>query len=332
MNARERVKRTLEFDGPDRVPRQLWVLPWAADHHAEALAAIQTDYPDDMVSPPAAYKEPLPGVGDRYAPGTCEDDWGCTFVNIQKGAIGEVKEPLLKDWQDVDKVRVPVERLSLDVEAVDAYCRESELFTVMSCFPRPFEQLQFIRGTENLMLDLMDQPEEFFVLLKRMHEFYLKEFEVWASTDVDALFIMDDWGSQTAMLISPKLWREIFKPLYKDYIDLAHRKGKYILMHSDGHILEILPDLVEMGLHGINSQVFCMGLEELSARFKGKITFWGELDRQRILPEGTRDEVFAAVAEMKRTLYANGGLIAQCEFGLGAKPENVRAFFEAFGG
>ena len=67
----------------------------------------------------------------------------------------------------------------------------------------------------------------------------------WAQTDVDCLQMMDDWGSQKSLLISPKLWRQYFGPMYKDYIDIAHNAGKKISMHSDGYTLDILPDLIE---------------------------------------------------------------------------------------
>ena len=111
--------------------------------------------------------------------------------------------------------------------------------------------MQFIRGSANLYLDLLDQPEELFRLIGRIQDFYMKEMELWADTEVDALFIMDDWGAQNALLIAPSLWREIFKPLYKEYADMAHEKGKYMFMHSDGFILDILPDLVEIGIDAI---------------------------------------------------------------------------------
>ena len=85
---------------------------------------------------------------------------------------------------------------------------------------------------------------------------------------------MDDWGLQKGLLMNPALWVEIFKPLYKDFIDIAHKNNKKIFMHSDGYILDIIPHLIELGLDAVNSQVFCMGLENLK-QFKGKITFWG---------------------------------------------------------
>ena len=161
------------------------------------------------------------------------------------------------------------------------------------------------------------------------HTYYLKELEAWSRTDVDALFIMDDWGTQNSLLISPDMWRRIFKPLYRDYLDLAHAAGKKIFMHSDGYILDIYPDLIEMGLDAINSQIFCMGLDRLAA-YKGQITFWGEMDRQHILPSGTPHQVRQAVQDVREQLACNGGVIAQCEFGPGAKPENIHTLFAAW--
>jgi len=91
-----------------------------------------------------------------------------------------------------------------------------------------------------------------------------------------------------------------------------------------------MDDLVEIGIHALNSQIFCMGVEEVGRRFRGRITFWGELHRQHLLRAGGREDVFSAVAAMKEHLYSNGGLIGQFEFGLGANPRNVLAAAEAF--
>ena len=153
---------------------------------------------------------------------------------------------------------------------------------------------------------------------------------LWACSEVDALNFMDDWGSQRALLISPRQWREIFKPLYREYVEIAHRHGKYIFMHSDGYIADIIPDLVELGVDALNSQVFCMGVEELGSRFGGKITFWGEIDRQHLLPEATPAEIVEAVRRAHAAFWRDGGAIAQCEFGAGARPENVLQVFETW--
>ncbi|MFH0945023.1 MAG: uroporphyrinogen decarboxylase family protein [Planctomycetota bacterium] len=332
MTSRELVRRTLAFDAPCRVPRQLWVLPWAEHHYPGPLQEIRRLYPDDIVSSPAFLKEELPTKGDCHEVGTFTDEWGCVFENLQRGVIGEVRSPQLLDWSQVDLVRIPKERLSVDTARVDRFCRGTEQFVLAGACPRPFERLQFLRGTENTFYDLMDQPAELPVLLERMHRFYLEELDLWAKTAVDGLTIMDDWGSQYSMLISPDLWRRMFKPLYREYIEIAHAHGKPMFMHSDGYIADILEDLVELGLDAINCQVFCMDVARLGERFGGRITFWGELDRQQILPSASREEVFAAAGRMKRAFDRGGGLIAQCEFGPSARPENVRTFFEAFVG
>lgn len=330
MTSRELVVSTLELQSPPRVPRQLWTLPWAERSYPAELAAIQKNYPDDIIRCPPILKTPLKTSGDEYAPGLYVDEWGCRFENKQWGIIGQVKDPLLKDWREWKSVPVPVERLSLDAAKVDEFCGANDDFVYSQPLIRPFELLQFIRGPENLYVDLAERPDELFLFIERIHAFYKEEIELWASTEVDALFFADDWGSQKSLLIAPALWRELFKPLYRDYAEIAHRHGKYAFMHSDGYITDIYPDLIEIGVDALNSQVFCMDVPELGRRFAGKITFWGEVDRQHLLPYGSLGDVAAAVREAKEALFRNGGAIAQCEFGIGARPENVAAVFESW--
>lgn len=327
---RDLVKQCLEFEGPERVPRQLWVLPWAISKYPQAVARIQSRFPDDILASPLCYRQQPRTQGDRYSVGVYIDEWGCRFENIQEGIIGVVRQPLLENWDDLDRVRPPRELLSVDLEEVNSFCRATDRFVLANTTVRPFERLQFLRTSENLFLDLVDQPPELFELLNRLHTFYLEEFEVWAETEVDALTFQDDWGTQTSLLISPQLWRRMFKPLYADYVRIAHDHGKYVFMHSDGYIVDIIPDLIELGVDAINSQIFTMDLEELGKRFRGQITFWGEIDRQHTLAHGSREEVIAAVRSVRESLYDNGGAIAQCEFGVGAKPENVELVFETW--
>jgi hypothetical protein len=147
---------------------------------------------------------------------------------------------------------------------------------------------------------------------------------------VDAIVIMDDWGMQDRCLVDPRHFRRFFLPMYVAYAEVARQHGKYVFMHSDGHILAILDDLVAAGVQALNSQVACMGAAELGRRFRGRLTFWGEFDRQYLLASGSRDDVAAAVREFREHLYADGGVIAQCEFGLGANPENILHVFRTF--
>lgn len=333
MTSRELVRRTMEFRNTDaRAPRDLWVLPWASIHHGAALADIRRRYPNDYGGVPVVLKETSPvEKGDPCAIGEYTDPWGCTFLNIQQGVIGEVKQPLVTDddWLDTSRVVIPEYQLSFDIEQVNAACAETDRWITAGCCPRPFEQLQFIRGSENLYMDLADPAPGFFAFLERMHDFYCRLMTKWAQTDVDCLTFMDDWGSQKSLLISPEMWRKYFRLLYQDYIDIAHRHGKKISMHSDGNTLSIIPDLIEMGLDALNTQIFCIGVDKL-APFKGKITFWGEICRQHLLPHGTVEDIRSAVTQVFDTLWDNGGCIAQCEFGPAAKPENVETVFETW--
>lgn len=330
MDSREIVRRTLTFQSPPRIPRQIWVLPWAEEKYPQDLQKLRYNFPDDLLTAPVLYTQPLGIKGDRYSPGVYVDEWGCTFENLQSGTIGVVRKPLIADWKDLEKFEAPESVLNLDHEEINAFCKETDKFVLAGICQRPFERLQFIRTMEQSLIDLMEQPPELFELLHRIHQLYCKEVEVWASTDVDAVTLMDDWGSQKALIASPDIFRCLFKPMYRDYVEIARDHGKYIFMHSDGYILDIIPDLIELGIDALNSQVFCMGIEELGKRFRGRLTFWGEIDRQNLLPQGTRQEIEQAVYEVWTHLYEDGGIIAQCEFGLEAKPENIIAVFETW--
>lgn len=326
MNSRERVMKALRFEPGDRAPRQMWKLPWADVSYPGVGDQLAQRYPDDLAWAPGFPRVPLRTTGDLHRKGIYVDPWGCVFENLQDGIMGEVKEPIVRDWSDTSRVRFPEELLTIDVDKVNDYCRNTDLFLLGGC-ARPFEQLQFLRGTEELFIDLAEEDPAMLAFLGRMHAFYLRQFEAWAATEVDAFFLIDDWGSQNSLLVHPDLWRKHFKPLYAEYAALAHAAGKRVFMHSDGNILAILPDLIEIGVDAINSQIFCMGLERL-APFAGRITFWGEIDRQHLLVSGTHEEIRQAVREVKRLLGASGGVIAQCEFGPGSTPDRVEAVFE----
>jgi hypothetical protein len=327
ITSRELVERTLTFQHPPRAPRELWVLPIARLTHPVEVESIVHDFPSDFHQLGDCETVKPVTQGDPYEVGEHVDYWGCRFVNIHRGVIGEVKEPLVRDWAtDRDKVHFPRELLTLDRDTVNRKCAATTKYTRAGRVPRPFEQLQFIRGTEDLYCDLLDPTPDMLAFIRDMHRLYCDVYTLWAKTDVDSMMIMDDWGSQRSLLISPSLWREIFKPMYRDYIQIAHSHGKTMFMHSDGYIVDILPDLIELGLDAVNAQLFCMGLDKL-APFAGQITFWGEIDRQHLLPEGTTTDIDRAVRDVHAALWKNGGCIAQCEFGGAAKPDNVRQVF-----
>ncbi len=330
MTSRELIRRTLEFDSPDRIPRQTWLLPWAERNHPAEVERLRRLWPDDLVSAPALYRTPVPVSGERYRKGAYVDEWGCRFENPQDGIIGIVHDPLIRTWDDLENFLPPEAVLALDVDAVNAFCRDSDAFVLAGSVVRPFERLCFMRTMEQALIDLYEQPAELFELLAIIHRFYLREVEAWAQTEVDAIALMDDWGTQGGLMVNPAIWTEYFRPLYADYAGIARACGKKVFMHSDGHITAIIGALAEAGVDALNSQLFCMDIQELGRLYRGRITFWGEIDRQHILAYGTPGEVEEAVRMVYEELWADGGCIAQCEFGPGARPENVFAVFESW--
>lgn len=330
MISRERVIKTLNFQAVDRAPRQLWALPGIPMYRNDEFMEVLEKFPGDFGGPAAQYGISRRAKGTPSVIGEYTDDWGSVWHVAEDGIVGEVKAPPLEDWSALATYTPPYELLDeADFSQVNESCANSDLFIIAGTHTRPFERLQFLRGTENIFMDLAYGTKEVAKLIEMIHDFSCREMEMWANTDVDGVSFMDDWGSQTSLLISPAMWREIIKPLYKDYCDILHAKGKYVFFHSDGFIEAIYPDLIELGVNALNSQLFCMDIEGLGEKYRGKITFWGEIDRQRILPLGTTDEVRDAVRRVRKALDNGcGGVIAECEWGIGAPKENIEAVFD----
>jgi uroporphyrinogen decarboxylase len=333
MTSRQRVKKTLDFRYPDRVPRSLWHLPGVERFRSQELTEILAAYPMDVVHPRNPYAAGERVRGDRYHQGQdAVDEWGCEWRTAEDGLAGEVKHPPLQSIADARTLEAPYEILrGAEFAAIDSFCSASDQFVVAWTTVRPFERMQFLLGTENLLVELTQQGLELLRLRETLHEFYLEELRLWAESPVDGIMFMDDWGTQRSLLISPELWRRFFKPLYKDYCSLIHASNKYVFFHSDGHIEAILDDLIDTGVDAINCQLFCMDIGRLGSKYKGRITFWGEIDRQHVLPFGDPKEVAAAVRQIKEALWSpSGGIIAQCEFGLRDPAVNIKTVFETW--
>ncbi len=336
MNATSRqiVIDTLEFNHPERLPRHLWILPWAQMKYPEVTAEICKKYPSDIVTAPNVLSPSLLAKGNAFAKGTSTDEWGCELVNLEDGIVGEVMNPFIKDLSDPSALHLPYETIPQGIErqtaidSVNRFCDETDQFVIACYHSKPWEQYQALRTTFNAMMDIAE-PEQVIPTLNRMQEFYRAMLGFWAETRVDALMCMDDWGSQSNLLISPIVWREVFKPLYKEYAQIAHASDKYLFMHSDGCILDIYSDLIEVGIDALNSQLFCMDMAKLAECAKGKITFWGEIDRQHVLRQTDPDVTREAVNSVANHLYMpSGGIIAQFSYGLGIHPPNAEIVCE----
>lgn len=332
MTSRERVRRALLFQNPDRAPRELWALPGVGCFRAAELQAMHQRFPSDFTGAAMRYGASPRARGDCLSAGSYTDIWGVVWSVGEPGVVGEIKHPILASLSDIDSYKLPWEILDkADLSEVDESCSRTECFVKVGTQVRPFERLQFLRGTENTLIDLAEGTPEVMRLLQQLHEFFMRELEMLAGTAVDGVQFMDDWGSQTSLLIAPEMWRQIFKPLYADYCRVLRKTGKFVFFHSDGNIESIYPDLIDVGIHAVNSQLFCMDIEGLAARYKGLVTFWGEMDRQFMLPFGKPEEVRGGVMRVRRALDdGRGGVIAQCEWGLRDPAENIAAVYEAW--
>lgn len=335
MDSRERVIRTLEFQGPDRIPRDIWVLPAARLAYGKQLEELKIPEQIDIVSLTGALD---PAATPAYfEEGTFVDPWGCTWKNIQAGLMGEVKKPVFEEYDGIDRYRAPVELFLQEWEAglpsLQAQiekAREKGKF-IIGGWISLFERMQYLRGTENLYCDIALEEEELFQLAELVMEYQRVYTEKWLELDIDAMAFGDDWGSQISLLISPDQWRKLFKPRYQELIHVMKAAGKKVFFHSDGYILDLYPEFIEMGVDAVNSQLWCMGVETVAEKYAGKITFWGEISRQTTLPNGTPNEVKEAAATMIEHMFVNGGgLIGQSEINKDVPLENIRALLDAW--
>ena len=336
MTGKERILRTLEFNNPDRIPVDLWVLPAARMEYGEKLEALLDTHERDIVSLVGPFDHGF--TKEYYEYGTFQDPWGSVWTNIQPGIIGEVKDPVFneEEYEGIDAYRAPTEEFLKqwedykgNIEEQIKEIRKDGKF-VIGGWISLFERLQYLRGTENLYCDIAVEEEDMFKLIDIVMGFQREYLKKWLEMDIDAIAFGDDWGSQRSLLISPEQWEKIFKPLYKELIDMIKAAGKKVFFHSDGYIMDLYPEFIEMGVDAINSQLWCMGVEKVAEKYAGKITFWGEISRQTTLPNGTPEEIRECADKMKALLCKNGGLIGESEVNRDVPLENIKAVLEAW--
>ena len=322
MTGKERVLKTIYFENPDKIPVDLWILPAARIEYGEKLQQVLDENPRDIIS--------VNGPGEIsydpqiYERGEFIDFWGCCWTNVNPGVIGEIKESLLGDDTVLKKYisaeDSPITRMKemwdsggALVSQKVAEARKTEKFLIGG-WVNPFERMQFLRGVENLYCDIGLESEELYALRDFIWKFYRAYLQNWIAQDVDAIVFGDDWGSQRGLLIHPDKWRKLFKPMLAELMKIVQQAGKFVFVHSDGYIMDLYPEFIALGVKAINSQLWCMGVEQVSDLFAGKITFWGELSRQDVLPFGKPEDVERAAMLMKEKLFVNGGgLIGEFE-------------------
>jgi len=311
MTPREVVSRTVRFQGADRIPRNL-PEPYGSDF---------------------AHTGMNPSPDHRPKEGT--DEWGCVWHNIGVSNLGEVKESPLKDWAAWEKLRIPdIRDPKRWGDLAGTRERAGDRF-LLSYGISLYERVHFIRGLENTWVDTLTEPDELGRLIDVLADMNLYAIERFAAAGADGYMFCDDWGLQNRLMIAPDVWRAIWKPRYARVYRAAHDAGLLTFLHSCGHIVEILGDLIEAGLDVIQmDQQENMGLDLLGERFGGRITFWCPVDIQATMAHGTVEEIRDYCRRMVRTLgRPEGGFIAQWyadPAGAGHRREAIDAMCEAF--
>jgi uroporphyrinogen decarboxylase len=170
-----------------------------------------------------------------------------------------------------------------------------------------FERAWSLRGLEQFLMDMALDPGWAAELLERITAIQLALIEHYLALGVDGGYFGDDYGAQKNLIMSPAAWRKLIKPCLARLFTPFRERGLPILMHSDGQIQPILPDLVEIGLTALNPvQPEVLDHAWLSENFGGKLAFYGGISTQTTLPYGSPDEVHRAVRDCRRTLGPNG--------------------------
>lgn len=255
----------------------------------------------------------------------------CKPRHLEKPAI---PEPTLENYRFPDWTVFTNDQTENKNKAI-ARCKETDSFRIVAIGLGLFEQSWRRRGFENALIDAVAHPVFYQELLQRFTELYLELIEYCSDIPADAIMFEDDWGYQQGVILGPETWRRMIKPFQKKIYAAVHAQGKYAISHCCGSVVDIMPDIIEIGLDVLESvQPEARGMNpyELKDTWGKDITFWGALGSQSMIPNGTPQQIRQEVKDLIAQMGKGGGYI------LGpAKPlqpdtpvENMVAVFDAF--
>ena len=157
-----------------------------------------------------------------------------------------------------------------------------------------FERSWNLRGFENLLMDVVAEPDFVEEAMDRLTALYLAFVDYTCELPIDGILFGDDWGDQRGVIIGARRWRKFLKPRWAKIYAAVHAHGKLVMAHSCGSVAEIMPDIIEIGmdvLESVQPEAAGMNPYELKRQWGDKITFWGCLGSQSVLPFGTPDEI-----------------------------------------
>jgi|LFRM01.1.fsa_nt_gb uroporphyrinogen decarboxylase len=316
MNSKERVKRAANLGGPDRFPLRY------------AFCVERSDIAGCGVEAAADWEPEDPH----------QDEWGFTWDTLSDtivSSFGQVKGHPLSDWDGTTGIEVPDPYAAGRLDGINRTIREHpEKYIAAGLGLTGMNRATFLRGMEQFFVDLyVNRP----LALKIIHTVFEWESamikQIVEIPDVDAVGFADDWGTQKALMIDPKLWRELFKPLYAKQFEMIRGKGKDVLFHSCGYVFDIIGDLIDIGANILNvNQPRLMGIDNLQREFAGRVCFMCPVDMQTTLIHGSKEEIEAEARSLVEKLARQeGGFIACMDEGIdhGYIPRQRIAWMEA---
>ncbi len=262
------------------------------------------------------------------------DWWGVGFDTREEGYFAAISP--LAESQNLDLYHWP-DPLAADLlqDAEQTIADKGDEFFIVPNFGFAlFERAWSLRGFEQFFMDMATDPEYAGSLLDRIAEIQLKLIHRYLDLGVDGGYFGDDYGAQKNMLFSPRMWRALIKPRLARLFSPFIERGLPIIMHSDGQIQQILPDLLEIGLTTLNPvQPEVMDHVWLQENYGTRLSFYGGISTQTVLPHGTADDVKESVSQVISTLAPEGtGLvIAPSHRMMSDIPlQNVMVLLEAF--
>lgn len=309
--------RAIRNQHPEFIPVSLGILPSAWLKYRADLEGIAARYPLLFSNPPKGERDYDSIVGGTYAAGKHVDGWGCVWENIHHGQEAIVTGHPVPTRAAVRELRAP----EVDIGLPHGFM---------------FLRLADLRGFEEIMIDFAEEPPELRMLIDTVLEYNIRQVKLLlqrvpppSDDEPTILYFGDDLGIQTSLPISPEKWRKYLKPCYAELYGMCKDRGFIVYMHTDGHILEVIPDLVECGVDVINPQFRANGLDELVDVCKGKVCVDLDLDRQ-LFPFCTPDDIDTHVRRSVEALGTpEGGLWLKAEVDDGVPIENIEAICAA---
>ena len=291
-------------------------------------------------------------IRDAGAHGEFVDEWGMTQQRPREEGLyfSIVRSPLDREgltagdvrehrWPDTGDPR----RIEGLRELAQAYRGQGRAVMIKGVLAGIFEMSQRVRGVERFMVDLASDERMTCAILDAMVELKLRFWELALprlGDLVDVVSEADDYATQTSQLISPRMFRRIFKPRLQTLFSRIHQLAPHakLFFHSDGNIRPILPDLIEIGIDILNPvHITAAGMEATALKrdFGGDVCFWGGgVETQNVLPFGTPQEVRDNVHRNVDALAPGGGYVFNTIHNVQADvpPENIVAMIEALRG